>query len=129
MKKDIFITIIVFFVGFMGYSFCIMQIYSSPDGNSYPFNASLIYLGTATFIFVFLLTLKEDISKIMKWINILLVLVFGISSILYALICLYALPNEDGMDPLASAVFVVSGMLSFASIFLIGRFVKIVTKY
>ena len=128
MKKDIFITIIVLIVGFMGYSFCIMQIYSSPDGNSYPFNASLIYLGTATFIFVFLLTLKEDISKIMKWINILLVLVFGISSILYALICLYALPHEDGMDPLASAVFVVSGMISFASIFLIGRFVKIVTK-
>ena len=59
----------------------------------------------------------------MKWINILLVFGFGILAILLALICLYASPTEDTIYPLASAIFVVSGMISFSSIFLIGKFV------
>jgi hypothetical protein len=97
--------------------------YSSPDGNSYPLNGSLIYLGTSIFIFIFLLTLKKDILKAMKFINILLVLIFAIFAILLALICLYAAPIEGEIHPLASAIFVVSGMISFSSIFLINKFV------
>jgi hypothetical protein len=123
MKEEIFIALLVIFVGFMGLSFSLMQIYSSPDGNSYPFNASLIYLGTSIFMFTFLLTLKQDIPKVMKWINIVLILAFGILAILLALICLYAAPIENKVYPLASAIFVVSGMISFSSIFMIGKFV------
>ena len=123
MKKEILISIVVIFVGFMGLPFSLMQMYSSPDGNSYPFNGSLIYMGTSIFVFTFLLTLKQNISKVMKWINILLVFGFGILAILLALICLYASPTEDTIYPLASAIFVVSGMISFSSIFLIGKFV------
>jgi len=123
MKKEVFITLLVIFVGFMGLSFSLMQIYSSPDGNSYPFNASLIYLGTSIFMFTFLLTFKQGIPKVMKWINIILVLTFGILAILLALICLYAAPIENKVYPLSSAIFVVSGMISFSSIFMIGKFV------
>ena len=110
MKKEILTSIVVIFVGFMGLSFSLMKMYSSPDGNSYPLNASLIYLGTSIFMFTFLLTLKLDIPKVMKWINIVLILVFGILSILLALICLYAAPIENEVYLLASAIFVISGM-------------------
>ncbi len=123
MKKEILITILVIFIGFMGLSFSLMQMYSSPDGNSYPFNASLIYLGTSIFMFTFLFTLKQNISKSMKWINILLVIVFGIMAMLLALIYLYASPIENKIYPLASAIFVVSGMISLSGIFLISKFV------
>jgi len=123
MKKEIFATLMVLLISFMGVIFCLIQMYSSPDGNSYPFNGSLIYLGTSIFIFIFLVTLKNDILKAMKVINILLVLVFAIFAILLALICLYAAPIEGETYPLASAVFVMSGMISFSSIFLINKFV------
>lgn len=123
MKKEILISILVIIIVFIGLSFSLVQMYSSPDGNSYPFNASLIYLGTSVFMFTFLLTLKQDISKVIKWINILLILAFGILAILLALICLYAAPIENKVYPLASAIFVVSGMISFSSIFMIGKFV------
>jgi len=123
MKKEIFTTLMVVLISFMGFIFSLMQMYSSPDGNSYPLNGSLIYLGTSIFIFIFLLTLKKDILKAMKFINILLVFIFAIFAILLALICLYAAPIEGEVYPLASAVFVVSGMISFSSIFLINKFV------
>jgi len=123
MKKEISTTLMVILVSFIGFVFSLMQMYSSPDGNSYPLNASLIYLGTSIFIFTFLLTLKKDILKAMKFINILLVLIFAVFAILLALICLYAAPIEGEIYPLASAVFVVSGMISFSSIFLINKFV------
>ncbi len=124
MKKEILITILVIFVGFIGLSFSLMQIYSSPDGNSYPFNGSIIYLGTSIFLFLFLLTFKQDISKVVKWVNILSVLGFGVLAILLALVCLYASPIEDKIFPLASAIYVVSGMISFSSIFMIGKCVQ-----
>lgn len=129
MKKEILTTLMVVFVGFMGFTFSLMQMYSSPDGNSYPFNGSLIYLGTSIFVFIFLLTLKKDILKTIKWINILLVFIFAIFAILLALICLYAPPVEGEIYPLASAIFIVSGMISFSSIFLISKFVVEVVEH
>ncbi len=121
MKKDILTTILVLIVGFVGIIFSLMQMYSSPDGNSYPFNGSLIYFGTSIFLFLFLFTLKQDIIKNIKWINILLVIIFSILGLLLALICLYAPPIEENIEPLASAIFIVSSMISLSSIFLINR--------
>ena len=123
MKKEILITILVTSVMSVGLIFSLMQIYASPDENSYPYNASLIYLGTSIFVFTFLVTLKQNISIIIKWINILVVLIFGILAMLLALICLYAPPIENQVYSLASAIFVLSGMISLSGIFLISKLV------
>jgi len=122
MNKSILMTMLVVFIAFTGISFSLMQMYSSPDGNSYPFNASLIYLGTSIFMFTFLLTLKQNLPKPMKWVNILLILMVGILALLLALICLYAAPIENKIYPLASAIFVVSGLVSLNGIFMVSKF-------
>ncbi|MFT5660740.1 MAG: hypothetical protein ACI9TV_001382 [Sulfurimonas sp.] len=63
MKKEISTTLMVLLISFIGFVFSLIQMYSNQDGNSYPLNASLIYLGTSIFVFTFLLTLKKDILK------------------------------------------------------------------
>lgn len=121
MKKDILISAMVIFIGFIGLTWSLMQIYASPDQNSYPFNGSIIYLGTSVFMFIFLLTQSLDISKSMKWINIIIVFFYAVIALLLSLICLYAPPIEGQIYPLASAIFTVSSMILFSSLFLIGR--------
>ncbi len=105
-----------------------MQIYSSPDMKSHPFNGSLIYLSTSIFVFMFLITQKINISKIVKWINIVVVISFAIFAILLAMICIYASPDGDQIYPLASAIFSAGGFVAMSSIFLIGRLEQNITN-
>ena len=121
MTKDVFTSVSVLIVGIIGYSLTLMQIYSSPDGNSYPFNGSLIYLGTSIFMLVFLFTRKLEINKILKWLNYIMIVVFSINALLLALICIYASPTVDKIYPLESAIFTMSGMIALSSIFLINK--------
>jgi len=74
------------------------------------------------FMFTFLLTLKQNLPTPMKWVNILLILVFGILAILLSLIYLYAALIENKVYPLASAIFVISGLVSLNGIFMVSKF-------
>jgi len=119
--KNIILSILVFLISFIGFTFTSMQIYASPDGNSYPFNGSIIYFGTSVFLFIFLYTLDYNMHKSLKWINILIVASFSIIGLFLTLTCLYALPVKGQVEPLASAIFLLSSMIAISSIFFLLR--------
>ena len=121
MIKNIFTTTLVVIVIIMGITFSLLQIYASPDESSYPYNASLIYLATSICLIIWLSRLKKDISIIIKWINIIIVISFASTAVILSLICLYSLPIVGQIDTLASAIFLSSAIMSFSSLFLINR--------
>ena len=121
MKKNIVLSIFVLIVGSICYLLSLMQIYASPDGNSYPLNGSLIYLGMSILLFSFLFNTTSDITTLVKWFNILIVSILGIFGLLLALICIYASPVENMIFPLASAIFALSATITFSGIFFIGQ--------
>lgn len=127
MIKDIFVSSFVVFIVFVGFILTLMQMYASPDAQSYPFNGSLIYLGLAIFVFMFLYTLKSDISKVIKLINILIIIFVAVLGILLSLICLYASPVPFKVFPLASSIFTLSSMIAFSAIFFLGRCTQVNT--
>lgn len=114
--RNTILTILIILVGLIGVLLSLVQIYASPDYISYPLNGSIIYLGTAVFLFAFMHNLNSNVFVILKWINIIFVLGYIVLGLLLALICLYALEN-DQVESLASALFFLSSMLTGSGIF------------
>ena len=125
MKKSILITIFILFIALTGIMFSLIQVYATTDEIPYPFSASLIYLGTSILMLFSMLWIKENSIGFIKWFNILIVVFFSVVAFLLALICLYAMPDEN-VYPLASSIFVMSGIIALGSIFISKRIIKLI---
>jgi len=68
-----------------------------------------------------------SVSKIIRRINILIINLFAISGVIFALICFYSLPIEQPLDiaPLAASIFFFSSMVASSSIFFFSSKVRL----
>lgn len=97
----------------------LIQLYTSTDGLQHPFTASLYYLGTSITMILLLIKFRKVTSKKFVIINNFLITIFTLNSIVFALICLYALEPEGRVDSLASAIFYFAGMIAGSSAFFV----------
>jgi hypothetical protein len=123
--KNTLLTILVAFVGFLGATLGLMQMYASSDGIPRPLYGGTEFLATSIFIFSFLYNFDHAASTILKWINILLSSGFAVWGFLLSLICLYASPVENQSFPLASVLFLSSTMIAGSGIFFMARKIRV----
>ena len=109
--KNIILTISLAFVSCLGLFLALIQFYANSDEISRPLYGSIEYLITSILIFIFLYSLDEKISVVLKWTNFLFILAFTLWGLLLALISFYASPTEQN-ELLASILFVVSAIVS-----------------
>jgi len=114
--KNTVLTTLLALITFIGFTLTLMQMYASTDDIPRPLYGSIEYLATSIFVFSFLYNLDKNTSIVLRWINILLSSAFAVWGFLLALICLYTSPTEQS-EPLASALFASSMMISSSGIF------------
>jgi hypothetical protein len=115
-----FSTLILTALFVVGATLSLIQLYAGSDGLQHPFIASLYYFVTAILMISSLFKFRRDTSKIVLIINNLVITLFTVASVIFALICLYALEPEGSMDSLAGAIFFIAGMLASSAIFFAG---------
>lgn len=119
-----FLTLILTILFLVGTSLSLMELYSSENSLEHPFIASLYYLGTSIIIVLIVIRFSKDISKKVFIINSLIISLFTIMSILFALICLYTLVPQSRVESLASSIFFFAGMLAGSSTFFVSDRIK-----
>lgn len=112
-------TLILVALMVVGTVLTLIQLYTSTDDLQYPFTASLYYLGTSITMILLLMKFRKDTNKKLVIINNFVIIIFTLNSIVFALICLYALEPEGRVDSLASAIFFFAGMIAGSSVFFV----------
>jgi hypothetical protein len=110
-------TITIAIIWFLGTIFALIQLYGSADNMQYPLKASLYYLGASLIIGFVVIKFRNNLSKKATIINNIIITLFTVEGVLFALICLYSLIPETRVDSLASSIFFFAGMLASSSIF------------
>ena len=114
-----FLPYIVSFILIIGTMLTLIQLYASADNIQHPLMASIYYFITSLILIIFIINFRKETKKVFVIINNIIISIFTIHSIIFALICLYALEPQIGVQSFASAIFFFSGMLASSSLFFV----------
>jgi hypothetical protein len=113
-KYSILILIILVVVGTV---LSLMQLDINSDRLQNYLIASIYYFATSLIIVLLLIKFKKDSTKKVFILNNLIVSLFTIDGVIFALSCLYVVELEAQVEPLASSIFFLSGMIASSSLF------------
>jgi hypothetical protein len=114
-----FLTLILVVLMVFGTFTALIQLYASSDNLQHPFEASLFYLGTAFIMVLVIFRFRKETSKKHLIMNNFFISIFTFQSLIFALICLYALEPQSRVETLASSLFFFAGMIVSSSSFFV----------
>lgn len=117
-----FLTYIIFILLIVATFLALAELYA--EGEQNPLIASQYYLGTSLIIVILLIRFSKNISKKLFIINTIIISLFTLQSIFFALTCLYALEPENKVASFASSIFFLAGMIVGSSTFFISSKIK-----
>jgi len=109
-------SILFISIVFVGITLALMQIYANPEKIPQAFSAGLIYMGTSLAVALYLYTFNQDFRPILKWVHLLISMIFMLFGLLLTLINIYVLPEKGASEPVATPVFFLGSVAVIAGI-------------
>ena len=109
--KHIFFTILIILIMWIGKTFAIILMYSSPDNIPHTLHGSIFVLGSAIFIFSVYYNINNPLHIVMKWILSIIGVYSTYITLVFSYVSAFSERIQDEIDISAAIIFFISALL------------------